>query len=179
MPRRHAGVECDPARYREIRPEIGRGSNGTVALGSYLGTRVAVKNIKMDDAFNNDELRRECSILSHLHHPNIVTMIGMLGHAVVLEYCAGGTLFEKVHSTKKAGKLEMDHKTWVLEQVLNALVYLNSKDIVHGDLKSANVFFLQEFHPSQQQPVVKVGDFGMARSRRRRCGARACRARKA
>jgi len=109
--------------------------------------------------------QREAAIWSHLHHPYIVTMIGLLEQGsggqtrrrLVMEWCSGGTL----RSALVGRELDGMQRHWVLEQVLNALAYLSSKGIVHNDVKSANVFFVQKVAQGEL-PTVKLGDFGQA-----------------
>ena len=53
------------------------------------------------------------------------TLAGGAAQRIVMEYCSGGTL------SKHTRTLTFAQAHWVLEQVLNALVYLDAKGIVH------------------------------------------------
>lgn len=179
--------KCDPAAFVPLGARLGVGSFGTVELGTYLRTRVAAKELLFSD---EARFRREAALLSHLHHPNVVTMIGLLeageqrhagepaddgtatrdatrpahakrGPRLVMEWCAGGTL--RTQMKRHGAGMTSLQRHWVLEQVLNAVYYLSSKGVVHNDVKSANIFFVQAFDPLWDEfPSVKVGDFGQA-----------------
>ncbi|XP_020275451.1 cyclin-dependent kinase E-1-like [Asparagus officinalis] len=48
----------------------------------------------------------------------------------------------------------------LLWQLLNGLNYLHSNWIIHRDLKPSNILVLGE---GEEQGIVKIGDFGLAR----------------
>ncbi len=94
---------------------------------------------------------------------------------LVMEYCEGGDLYqivqhqrkvrncifdttnEFVHLTVlKSGKyLPEDQILKWFAQLLLAVNYLHTQNMLHTDLKSANVFFTRDYD-------VRLGDFGMA-----------------
>jgi len=62
-----------------------------------------------------------------------------------------------LHYAIRSGILEDDHKRYIVYQLLKALLYIHSANVVHRDLKPENLLI----NTSCQ---LKVGDFGLARS---------------
>ena len=60
----------------EIVREIGQGSYGTVYLGTYGFSKVAVKETRNIDDSDFDELLHEIYLLTNLVHPNILRVFG-------------------------------------------------------------------------------------------------------
>ena len=52
-----------------------------------------------------------------------------------------------------------------MKQILSALQYLNTKMIVHGDIKLANIVFFDAIQPTMniEKSVIKIIDFGLSR----------------
>ena len=73
---------------------------------------------------------------------------------IYLEYMSGGSIADLC---KRYGRLgETICKQYTI-QVLNALVYLHSKDVIHGDLKGANVLL------TKGSDEIKLCDLGNSR----------------
>ena len=143
-------------------PELGRGAWATVSIAKFRGLKVAAK--VMHDLLiseNNEELfRREMSIASRLHHPNLVLFIGatIVGNMIIL--------MEFV-STSLRKQLERDRyfppntAQFVTLDVCTALTYLHKMSpvpIVHRDISSSNV--LLEPQPPPKLWKAKVTDYG-------------------
>ena len=143
-------------------PELGRGAWATVSIAKFRGLKVAAK--VMHDLLiseNNEELfRREMSIASRLHHPNLVLFIGatIVGNMIIL--------MEFV-STNLRKQLERDRyfppntAQFVTLDVCTALTYLHNMSpvpIVHRDISSSNV--LLEPQPPPKLWKAKVTDYG-------------------
>jgi serine/threonine protein kinase len=64
-------------------------------MGNYRGQKVAVKTMSTVDADNLSRFRDEIILMSDLHHPNVVFMVGACWEkklmALVLEFCEQGT----------------------------------------------------------------------------------------
>uniref|UniRef100_A0AAQ4RZK7 non-specific serine/threonine protein kinase n=1 Tax=Gasterosteus aculeatus aculeatus TaxID=481459 RepID=A0AAQ4RZK7_GASAC len=149
---------------------IGHGAFAVVFKGRHKEKRdwvVAVKCInKKNLAKSQSLLGKEIKILKELKHENIVRLLDYqeMGGCVylVMEYCNGGDLAEYLHSK---GTLREDTIRVFLQQIGQAMKVLQSKDILHRDLKPQNILLC---HPEgrRSSPIntsIKIADFGFAR----------------
>uniref|UniRef100_A0A0N4ZWT6 Protein kinase domain-containing protein n=1 Tax=Parastrongyloides trichosuri TaxID=131310 RepID=A0A0N4ZWT6_PARTI len=120
---------------------------------------VAIKQIDLRQKtdFVNRFLPRELKIVKILNHPNIVKCYDIIqspGYvSIIEEYVENGDLLHKI---KKEKRLSNDESQFLLRQLVEALRYLNSLEIVHRDLKCENIFL-------DKYGNMKLGDFGFAR----------------
>ena len=148
---------------------IGQGSFGTVylALHAITGELMALKQVEMPSSANTavdakkntmvEALKREIDLLRELKHPNIVQYLGSNSDEthlnIFLEYVAGGSVATMLVNY---GSLPEPLVANFVRQILNGLAYLHSKDIIHRDIKGANI--LVDNHGS-----VKISDFGISK----------------
>ena len=143
-------------------PELGRGAWAMVRVAKFRGLKVAAK-VMYDELIseNNEELfRREMSIASRLHHPNLVLFIGatiVRSMVVVMEFV----------STSLRKQLERDRyfqpntAQFVTLDVCMALTYLHNMSpvpIVHRDISSSNILLEPQLPPKLWK--AKVTDYG-------------------
>ena len=145
---------------------LGAGTVGSVYRAHDLvkGGQVALKI--WNGAALNDQTRgrfeREALALSTLHHPNIVEVqsfgtVAQLPY-VAMEYLDG----QPLEAFLKDGQpLAANVAYDVITQILQALAYAHGLGVVHRDLKPDNVVLLTG--GAQQQPRVKLLDFGLAK----------------
>jgi len=142
--------------------KIASGAFGLLYRGSYCGQEVAIKVLKSNvaDGPVSDTLRefaQELNILRRVHHKNILQLIGALTKGktlcLVTEFMHGGNLLQYVqeHAPLKLG----DIVRYSLG-VAMGLDYLHKINIVHRDIKTANMLL-------DENQVVKIADFGVAR----------------
>lgn len=62
-----------------------------------------------------------------------------------------------LHTVIRANILEDIHKEYIIYQLLKALKFIHTAEIIHRDMKPSNLFINAECH-------IKIGDFGLARS---------------
>ncbi|XP_018525183.1 serine/threonine-protein kinase ULK1a isoform X3 [Lates calcarifer] len=149
---------------------IGHGAFAVVFKGRHKERRdweVAVKCInKKNLAKSQSLLGKEIKILKELKHEHIVRLLDYqeMGGCVylVMEYCNGGDLAEYLHSK---GTLSEDTIRVFLQQIAQAMKVLQSKGILHRDLKPQNILLC---HPegrrsSSINTCIKIADFGFAR----------------
>ncbi|KAI8371100.1 kinase-like domain-containing protein [Blakeslea trispora] len=150
------------ARYK-LGNVIGKGHFGTVyrALDLMSGKTVAVKQISLKDARKGDieDMMQEASLLSSLTHPNIVKYEGFIqteDHMnIALEFVENGSL---LHTLKHFGGALPEHLVaGYCYDILQGLVYLHQQDVVHCDLKAANIL-------TTKTGDVKLSDFGVSLS---------------
>ena len=113
-------------------------------------------------------LRKEVEILSGLNHPNIIKCIGYertFSHfTIFFELMEGGSLRQYIN--KVGGLNEMISKKY-MRQIVIAVSYLHDDcDIVHRDIKAANIFLDKRFEQ------IKLCDFGGAKRLRHDLSAR-------
>ncbi|KAF2858118.1 Pkinase-domain-containing protein [Piedraia hortae CBS 480.64] len=148
---------------------IGQGSFGTVslALHAVTGELMAVKQVEMPskngealDAKKNhmvEALKQEISLLRELKHENIVRYLGSNSEEnhlnIFLEYVAGGSVATMLVNYGSLGETLIAN---FVRQILQGLAYLHSKDIIHRDIKGANILV-------DNKGTVKISDFGISK----------------
>jgi len=146
----------------EIIAEIGRGAMGAVykARDPLIDRLVALKTITGGPSAQSNLLDRfyqEARSAGTLQHPNIVT-IYELGHEkntpfIAMEYLEGESLDRII---EQHPVLPLSVKLGYIVRVCDALAYAHQHNVVHRDVKPANIMVTKE-------GVVKVVDFGIAR----------------
>lgn len=151
-------------RY-DVIAEIGRGAMGVVyrAVDPMLERTVAIKTINM--ALDPGEMEHyekrftiEARAAGGLNHPNIVIIydIGRSGDLayMAMEYLEGRELKELI----AANEVPPDRALEIIALVADGLAYAHANDVVHRDVKPANIMILKDGR-------VKITDFGIARMR--------------
>ena len=132
-------------------PVLGRGTFGTVTTCVYQNQLVAIKKFFVQSSI---EFQNEVSMLSLLSgHPNVVQM---LDHFI--DSSSGGLciVFEKLgESLLQRGRVGPQLRNAITRQILSALVFIQSKGVIHGDLKPENILFSNDYE-------IKLIDFGTA-----------------
>lgn len=138
---------------------IGKGQFGSVyrALDLATGEIVAVKKLFVEDGDELDhEIMKEVALLKTLSHSNVVRYLGFIQskHSIniILEFAENGSLM----STLKAfGAFPEKLVASFCIKILNGLDYLHSNQVVHCDLKAANIL-------TTKTGDVKLTDFGVS-----------------
>ena len=158
--------EIDPNDI-ELGVKLGEGAFGAVFKGDWNGVTVAAKVLKYDTLPTRAViagLRREVAILSKLHHPNVVSLIGACLQppflCIVTEFIGGGSLYSLLHVEHQRVYL-----TWLLRialDVARGMSYLHGSQpkIIHRDLSSHNI--LIAYPISGANFTAKIADFGLA-----------------
>ncbi len=149
----------DWERY-ELQEFIGRGGMGDVfrAKDPRLGRTVAIKFLRRDDPNVLARFVREARIQARVDHEGVcpVFEVGEVeGHPfIVMQYVAGGALPEV------RDHLELRDKVQIMADVADALHAAHRLDLVHRDVKPANIMVELTDSGSWRPFVV---DFGIAR----------------
>ena len=158
-------------RYR-LDEAIGQGGMATVyrAWDTTLGRDVALK--LFPPAPDEDDALRftaEVGFLAQLTHPNLVALYdGASAPAgnqtprsyIVMELVAGPTLADLLAE----GPLPADRVTRIGHQLADALAYVHAAQVVHRDVKPANVLGVYDAPDGDAtRTAVKLADFGIAR----------------
>ncbi len=146
-----------------VKESIGNGNFGTVFKGLWMDDQkernVALKEFK--DNSMDSELFQEASILSQLHHKNIIRFWGIAKSQgtllMVMELAKYGSLRD--YLMKHPEKFPVETISSVATQVANGLAYLHSHNIVHRDLGLRNILLIK----MEEQVTVKIADFGLSK----------------
>jgi serine/threonine protein kinase len=157
---------------------LGNNRNATtdsgVPVGSHKGFELAVKVIHLrgmrlstDAGREVQKLQRELGILRSLPpHPRIVRLVDQVEDDdwmfIVLELLRRGDLFgilmERPGPAPRLLEREASHIFW---QLVEALQFLHSRDVIHRDLKLENVLIASERRSGPSILYdVKISDFG-------------------
>ncbi|KAM1121966.1 hypothetical protein TB2_003462 [Malus domestica] len=151
--------ELDP-RQLKFGNKVASGSCGDLYKGTYCTQEVAIKVLK-PECVNPDMLKdfaQEVYIMRKVRHKNVVQFIGACTKhpslCIVTEYMPGGSVYDYLHKQKGVFKLPSLLKVAI--DVSKGMTYLHQNNIIHRDLKAANLLM-------DENEVVKVADFGVAR----------------
>lgn len=139
---------------------IGKGNFARVMLARHTPTNseVAIKIIDKTQLNTNslEKLFREVSIMKVLNHPNIVKLYEVIETDrtlyLVMEYISNGEIFEFL---VKNGRMKENVARQKFRQIVSAVQYLHSKNIIHRDLKAENLLLDSNLD-------VKIVDFGFS-----------------
>ncbi|XP_010543354.1 PREDICTED: serine/threonine-protein kinase CDL1 [Tarenaya hassleriana] len=153
---------------RNFRKEclLGEGGFGRVYKGYLENTSqvVAIKQLDHNGLQGNREFLVEVLMLSLLHHPNLVNLIGYCADGdqrlLVYEYMPLGSLEDHLYDISP-GKQPLDWNTRmrIAAGAAKGLEYLHDKTVppvIYRDLKCSNILLGDGFHP-------KLSDFGLAK----------------
>jgi serine/threonine-protein kinase len=146
-----------------IQAELGRGGMGIVYRGfdTILQRPVAIKVLApplTQDAEAVEHFRQEAVAAANLQHPNIVTIhaVGEVNgyYYIVMELLEGAPLDKWLVGR---GPLPLAQAQHILRQLAGALDYAHQRQLVHRDVKPANVMLAANGHAT-------LMDFGLVRA---------------
>ncbi|PSR92640.1 Serine/threonine-protein kinase [Actinidia chinensis var. chinensis] len=153
---------------KNFRPEclLGEGGFGRVYKGRLesTGQVVAVKQLDRNGLQGNREFLVEVLMLSLLHHPNLVNLIGYCADGdqrlLVYEFMPLGSLEDHLHDLPPNKEpLDWNTRMKIAAGAAKGLEYLHDKanpPVIYRDLKSSNILLGEGYHP-------KLSDFGLAK----------------
>ncbi|XP_068637887.1 probable serine/threonine-protein kinase PBL7 [Aristolochia californica] len=145
---------------------LGEGGFGRVYKGRLESTNqvVAIKQLDRNGLQGNREFLVEVLMLSLLHHPNLVNLIGYCADGdqrlLVYEYMPLGSLEDHLHDLPSDKKLlDWNTRMKIAAGAAKGLEYLHDKanpPVIYRDLKCSNILLGEGYHP-------KLSDFGLAK----------------
>ena len=151
------GKNIDIRKNYEFISILGMGSYGKVRLyrdRNYKDLLFAIKTLKKEgiSSYQFNLLKSEVNILSNLDHPNIVKYFGAFEDNyyvhIVMEYLKGYDLY-KIISLKKYTGFDEKDMCEIIQQLLKALSFIHSQNIIHRDIKPENILFAKRYEISR------------------------------
>ncbi|KAL8233283.1 hypothetical protein R6Q57_003061 [Mikania cordata] len=148
------------AKLLKFEFRISGGSYSDLFKGTFCTQDVAIKAFKDEYLYDNvqREFSQEVYIMRKIRHKNIVQFIGASTRppnlCIVTEYMAGGSLYDFLHNQRDHFDVPTILKIAI--HISKGMNYLHENNIIHRDLKSANLLM-------DENGIVKVSDFGVAR----------------
>ena len=103
--------------------------------------------------------------MKRLSHPNIIQFVEVYEDPdhlmMVMEYFSGDELFDVILARKYFSE---DDAKPIFQQIVKALFYLHSLNIIHRDVKPENVLISQSTDPATGMVVAKLLDFGLSKN---------------
>lgn len=144
-----------------IERELGRGGMAVVYLARHrtLRRRVAIKTLHPQRTLTPRELiriRTEAEAIARLSHPNLVQIYEIGEHHgtpwIALEFADQGTLAQRLQTATYSPEAAAE----LIEKLARALEHAHARQIVHRDVKPANILLTDSGEP-------KISDFGLAK----------------
>lgn len=135
---------------------LGQGAFSKVYLAKWRETFVVAKVIDPEFAkLKKTLVLREITIMSKLHHPNIVQFLGFIDDPfiLVIEYISNGTISSNNRNFNKNQKLS------IMKDILRGLAYLHNRrplSLIHRDIKPSNILITAS-------KMAKIADFGLSK----------------
>ncbi|KAI4305781.1 hypothetical protein L6164_029126 [Bauhinia variegata] len=138
--------------------KIGQGGFGAVYYAELRGEKAAIKKMDMQAS---REFLAELKVLTHVHHVNLVRLIGYCVEGslfLVYEYIENGNLSQHLRGSGK-DPLPWTCRMQIALDSARGLEYIHEHTVpvyIHRDIKSANILIDKNFHG-------KVADFGLTK----------------
>ncbi|KAH1160072.1 hypothetical protein AAZX31_11G213000 [Glycine max] len=144
--------------------KLGEGGFGAVYKGTMKNGKVVAVKILISGNSNqiDDEFESEVTIISNVHHRNLVRLLGCCSKGeeriLVYQYMANTSL-DKFLFGKRKGSLHWKNRYDIILGTARGLTYLHEEfhvSIIHRDIKSGNILLDEQLQP-------KISDFGLVK----------------
>ena len=157
---------------------LGKGSFGEVFLSTKKGKKEFFATKKIDRKTADQPsfkkyFENEIVILNSLNHPNIVKLEDLKkstnNYYIVMEYINGGSLTDCLKKYQKiyGRSFPEDILQYIMRQIVDAIKYIHSRNIIHRDLKLDNIMVSfdndnDKNNLNMMRARIKIIDFGLA-----------------
>ncbi|XP_051132282.1 probable LRR receptor-like serine/threonine-protein kinase At1g67720 [Andrographis paniculata] len=150
---------------KNFEKKIGSGGFGVVYYGMLKdGTEIAVKILTNDSFQGKREFSNEVSLLSRIHHRNLVQFLGYCQedgkNILVYEFMHNGTLKEHLYGPIARGRrLTWIQRLEIAGDAARGIEYLHTgcvPSVIHRDVKTSNILLDKNMR-------AKVSDFGLSK----------------
>ncbi|OAD02398.1 hypothetical protein MUCCIDRAFT_130565, partial [Mucor lusitanicus CBS 277.49] len=149
----------------DVLRNIGAGATASVYSAIYKPNQsvIAIKTVNLEeiglDDSRLDALRKEIQIMTLCRHPHLLEVYQSFVHSsqlyIVTPIMSAGSCHDLLSRCHKLG-FEESIVACIIKQVSQGLEYLHDNELVHRDIKSANM--LLDFDTG----IVKLADFGVS-----------------
>ncbi|MGZ4430418.1 MAG: serine/threonine-protein kinase, partial [Gaiellales bacterium] len=163
-----AGYSIDAVLGRGGMSVVYRADN--LRLGNKIALKVLMPELSNDDAFR-ERFVRESQVAARLNHPNIIPVYdagdehGLL--YIVMRHIDGSDLKGLV---RRDGPFEFSRAVNLFEQVGSALQAAHEHDLIHRDVKPANILVERTSRGVTSREHAYLGDFGLTKHTLSRSG---------
>uniref|UniRef100_A0A6B2LIM0 Protein kinase domain-containing protein n=1 Tax=Arcella intermedia TaxID=1963864 RepID=A0A6B2LIM0_9EUKA len=150
---RNSKIELENLLTKRVNPEdlytglckIGEGGAGQIFKATNIKTKelFAIKKMNLFPETANT-MAQEIFIMKNCKHENIVQYyesfkVDFVELWIVMEYMEYGCLTDILNQYEFGIQLEEYHMSYIILEILSALRYIHSLDIIHRDIKSDNI----------------------------------------
>ncbi|XP_059454717.1 wall-associated receptor kinase 2-like [Corylus avellana] len=135
-----------------------------IGKGGYKGflpdNTIVIKKSKTVDPDQANQFIKGIIQLSKIDHKNVVKLLGCCLETevpvLVYEFVSERTLFEYIHGEDNTSTKRWETYLRIAVETADALSYLHSLDIIHGDVKPSNILLGDNF-------TAKISNFGISK----------------
>lgn len=160
---------------------LGKGSFGTVFLATPFSRTSCfpeVMAIKSAEVSKSASIQMEKQILDDLNDcPHIISCLGeetsfgdngTLIYNMLLEYCSGGTLSDRIRNFNNGRGLCESEVKYYTKSLVTGLKYIHETGYIHRDLKPDNILLVSNYEEDKETSApnkfsLRISDFGLAK----------------